>query len=341
MTNVQASHCYISPIPLQTRALNSMSGNVGSSDRKQLTLFPAEASRYPDLEDPGFNKPTQVGIAKVDYQKTRQILTRATGFMDEYDYTLNPYSGCSFGCTYCYAAFFAVSKIERNQWGYWVKVKENAVQSLRKRRPGSLDDKLIYMSSVTDPYQPIERKLQLTRQLLEIFSESHKPKLVVQTRSPDVVRDIELFNNIVKRGGQVQVNMTVTTDDEDVRATFEPFCPSNKRRLDAISEIARAGIQACTTITPLIWVSDANQFAQDLIETGIDQFIVQPFHLTRGKFVAGTRKAALQKIEEKLGDSSAQNYNEHYKMALDVLRRRLQNGGAVLGEGKKGFSPPF
>lgn len=175
------------------------------------------------------NQLGQLGGVRVDYSPVRDILTRATGFMDAYDFTLNPYAGCSFGCTYCYAAFFSHSVEKRNTWGRWVKVKENAVERLRARR-GSLDGKLIYMSSVTDPYQPVERKLKLTRRLLEVLASGHRPKLVVQTRSPDVVRDKDLFRRIVDNGGHVQINLTVTTDDDEVRRTFEPYCPSNHVR---------------------------------------------------------------------------------------------------------------
>ena len=106
--------------------------------------------------------------------------------MDEYDFTLNPYSGCSFGCTYCYAAFFSKTREQRDRWGYWVMVKENALELLERRKRGALDGKRIYMSTVTDPYQPIERQLDLTRGLLEVLADRHSPKLVVQTRSPDV-----------------------------------------------------------------------------------------------------------------------------------------------------------
>ena len=180
--------------------------------------------RHPTLfdEDPPPARPHRyrLGHADVEDAPVRDILTRATGFMDAYDFTLNPYAGCSFGCTYCYAAFFSHSTEKRDSWGRWVGVKENAVERLRNRR-GSLDGKRIYMSSVTDPYQPVERERKLTRGLLEILAR-HRPKLVVQTRSPDVVRDADLFREIVAHGGRVQVNMTVTTDDEDVRRTFEP-----------------------------------------------------------------------------------------------------------------------
>ena len=90
-----------------------------------------------------------------------------------------------------------------------------------------------------------------------------KPKLVVQTRSPDVVRDCDLFKAI--RGewrGGVQVNMTVTTDDEDIRRTFEPFCPSNTMRLRAIGEVRAAGVDTCITMTPLLLVSSPYAFCR-------------------------------------------------------------------------------
>ena len=71
------------------------------------------------------DRPNQLGQAAVEYALVRDILTRASGFMGEYDYTLNPYSGCSFGCTYCYAAFFSMSREKRDKWGHWITVKEN------------------------------------------------------------------------------------------------------------------------------------------------------------------------------------------------------------------------
>ena len=242
-------------------------------------------------------RPNKVGETLLDYRQTGEILTKASGFMDAYDFTLNPYSGCSFGCTYCYAAFFSRDTENRDNWGYWVNVKENAVELLRKRlkrTPDALDEKLIYMSSVTDPYQPVERELKLTRRILEVMAEGHRPKLVVQTRSPDVTRDCDLFRQIEDNGGRVQVNMTVTTDDEDIRRTFEPFCPANHVRLEAIKQVQAEGIDACITMTPLLIVNSPYAFADRLVDTGVKKFIAQPFHFTRGKFVANTRQKALE-----------------------------------------------
>ena len=312
---------------------------------KQQTLFGEPESLASLDRAPEPPRPARLGGASIEYKPARDTLTRATGFMDAYDFTLNPYAGCAFGCTYCYAAFFsrgsdsATGAERRDTWGKWVEVKENAVELLRRRRK-SLDGKRIYMSTVTDPYQPIERKLELTRGLLRVLAERHRPRLGVQTRSPDVVRDGDLFREIVERGGRVQVNITVTTDDEDMRRAFEPSCPSNARRLEAAASLAMSGIATCVTMTPLLLVQDARRFAGDLLATGAEDFIVQPFHLQRGKFVAGTRDAALGIMAEKLSsdrNSMVDRYREHYRRVRAVLRLELPR----LGEGKDGFKPPF
>ena len=311
----------------------------------------------PDRQTDDFN----LGRVRVIHAPVREILTRASGFMDAYDYTLNPYSGCSFGCTYCYAAFFSRDATLRDTWGNWVRVKSNAVELLNKRldrSPDYLDGKVIYMSSVTDPYQPVERKLGVTRGLLETMAgrgklgerqldmlddddpPAPKPKLVIQTRSPDVVRDCDLFNQIEANGGRVRVNMTVTTDDEDVRRTFEPYCPSNMVRMQAIGEVQASGVDTCITMTPLLLVNDPGFFVESLLATGVEKFIVQPFHFQRGKFVAATRDQAFDLMAIKLGtdrESFREVYLEHYQAVFDVL----QDGLPELGEGKDGFAPPF
>ncbi len=310
----------------------------------QDSLFGDAVGTLPEDEPPGVIRPDRIGPTAVTYNPSRNILTRATGFMDAYDFTLNPYSGCSFGCTYCYAAFFSRDIEKQNSWGYWVTVKENAVALLKKRKPGYLDGKRIYMSSVTDPYQPVEREVELTRQLLVIMADRHKPKLVVQTRSPTVVRDVDLYQQIKESGGHVQINMTVTTDDESIRRTFEPFCPSNPVRLKAIGEVQAAGLDTCITMTPVLLVNDNHRFTESLIDTGVKKFIAQPFHFSRGRFLAGTRDKAFALMAEKLGCSLKEFpclYLERYQEFFQHLKRELQNHGSELGEGKDGFKPPF
>ena len=297
------------------------------------------------------SKVKQIGTVNIEYKAVRDILTRATGFMDEYDYTLNPYSGCSFGCTYCYAAFFSRNKEQVDNWGNWVTVKQNAVELLNKRKPGSLNGKRIYMSSVTDPYQPIERKLELTRSLLEIMAGQHTPKLMVQTRSQLVSRDIDLFQKIENNSidlfqpGRVQVNMTVTTDDRDTMRTFEPICPPNSKRLEAIAKVQQAGIESCITMTPLLLVKDFDGFADSLLDTGVQKFIAQPFHFKKGKFVAQTRTQAFELMADKLDcglDNFISEYLKHYQEFVAVFKKKLRERDLPpLGEGKEGFKPPW
>ena len=285
--------------------------------------------------------PAQIGRAEVTATDAREILTRASGFLAAYDFTLNPYSGCGFGCTYCYAAFFSRDQARLDSWGRWVEVKRNASSLLAKRRRGSLDGKLIYMSSVTDPYQPVEQRLGITRSLLqEIVDRGDRPRLVVQTRGPGVVRDCDLLARIEANGGRVQVNMTVTTDDEDIRRSFEPTCPSNQVRLDAVAQVGLAGITTCITVTPLLLVRDPEAFAAAMLATGAERFIAQPFHVGQGQFVAGTRDAALDLMAGKLGcerGACHREHQRHYRMVVARLRAALPE----LGEGKDGFAPPF
>ena len=265
-----------------------------------------------------------VGATKVELTDARSILTRASGFMKEYDFTLNPYSGCSFGCTYCYAAFFSRDQELQNSWGEWVKVKQNALKILENMRT-NLTDKSIYMSSVTDPYQPIERKLKLVRRLLIELAKS-QPRLVVQTRSPLVTRDID----ILKEFNKVSVNMTITTDSEEVRRVFEPKCPTNALRLEAIKKIqAAGGLDAGITLTPLLPIGDVEKFADQLLETGVQRYVIQPFHPERGRFVASTRNAAVA-----LSKDMGWNANRHQEV-VEALRKRLPR----LTEGKEGFAP--
>ncbi len=278
-------------------------------------------SPLPPLPD---QRRSQLGHSSIHYKNAASILSPATGFMDSYDFTLNPYSGCSFGCTYCYAAFFARDNALREQWGYWVNVKENALLLLQKLRKKPLLDKAIYLSSVTDPYQPIEKELQLTRSLLQELADYHQVRLVVQTRSPLVVRDLDLLG----RFSAVQVNMTITTDSERVRKVFEPLCPGNPVRLRAIAQVQAAGVPACITLTPLLPVEDAHALAQALLATGVTRYIIQPFHADRGKFTAGTRPEAVRLIKE-LGWTP-----ERYQQVVAILRQYLPQ----LGEGKQGFA---
>lgn len=267
--------------------------------------------------------PVQVGRSKVSTTHTKTALTRASGFMSSYNYTLNPYSGCTFGCSYCYAAFFASSDERQADWGNWVEVKTNTLEVLRRMRT-DLRGKTVYMSSVTDPYQPVERHLGLVRELLiELLNRG--VRLVVQTRSTLVVRDIDLLQQFE----HVRVNMTVSTDSRRVQKVFEPKCPSPNRRLRAISEVHSAGIKACITMTPLLPIENPTLFVSDLQRTGIEHFVVQPFHTAKGRFVAGTQAKAFRLIDE-MGWT-----DDDYRRIVTLMRTSLPR----VDEGREGFAP--
>ena len=306
------------------------------ADQKQTT------QGQMDLEDDEnvIILPERLGKTAITSWPAREILTKTSGFIRSYDFTLNPYRGCSFGCSYCYAAFFTRDQRQQDTWGQWVSAKENAGDLIAGLAPGALNGRNIYMSSVTDPYQPIERQAEITREVLENLADRHAPKLVVQTRSPLVTRDADLFGQIQARGGRVQVNMTVTTDDDEVRRAFEPGCPTNAARLKAVAKLQEAGIQTCVTMTPLLTVRDVDAFAASLLATWCRRFISQPFHFERGEFVAQTRDMAFRAMAERLHcgiDEFRQPYLEHYGAVRDRLRELLPQ----LGEGREGFRPPF
>ena len=286
-------------------------------------------------------RPERIGPTSVSYIRVGGILSRATGFISSYDYTLNPYGGCSFGCSYCYAAFFTQPGDEEKTWGTWVKVKENAITMLEMANRKGLRGKTVYCSTVTDPYQPVERRTELTGGLLDVLGPSGV-RIVIQTRSPLVTRDIGRFRRIEDHDGRVQVNMTVTTDNDAIRRAFEPGCPSNKARLEAVKVLAAAGVQCCVTVTPALLVEDEEAFASALEETGARSFIVQPFHHGGGeRFVAGTRTEAINALAERLGTASGNvraAYQERYAELDSVLRDRL---GKRLRHGRAGFRPPF
>lgn len=238
--------------------------------------------------EPTVSAPSQIGRARVSRRVVRQILTKATGVVSGFYYTLNPYVGCTFGCEYCYAAFFQPDDAKAKDWGYWVEYKDNALDLLRadSRVAGAK----VYMGSVTDPYQPLERKTRITRSLVEHMAKlSPQPRLVVQTRSPIVIRDID----VLQRMQDVRVNMTVTTDSDDVRKRYEPACASIERRLDAVRQLVDAGVQTHLSLSPLLPVRDVSQFAQKIRDSGAAGVWAGYFHPGTRKFASGTRENAL------------------------------------------------
>ena len=287
---------------------------------------------------------------KISRIKQREMVMPGKGFVDAYHAVINPYQGCSFGCSYCYASNFVQTPQEKRDWGQWVKVKANAQAMMNAKRPGSLNGKTVYMATTTDPYQPVERTEEITKLVLEDLIRNHpKVKLVVQTRAPMVTRDIPLFQEIAGQGGRVQVNVTITTDDDRIRKIYEPGCPSIPARLKAAKTLHDSGVAVCITITPALPIMDAARFAETLPETGAKSFIIQPFKspdLRKGANIAITDRRAVESAmrwyQTDNGQEAMRRYNAEYRRDEEVLRRKLaEEAGLELGFGKAGFKPPF
>ena len=288
--------------------------------------------------------PETIGRTKVTVINPMSIVGAGLGFIADYDGVINPYSGCSFGCDYCYASNFTKTQEQKDTWGGWVNVKANAVQQLNRVGVAKLNNKTFYISTVTDPYQPVEKKAEITRGILEAMVERKAtPKLVIQTRSPLVTRDIDLFQQIERQGGRVQVNMTITTDDDEVRRLYEPGCPTIHARTKAITEVHQAGIQSCITMTPLLPLADARSFARNLKATGVSRFIVQGFHLqpkANETMIARTDARAIASTAKHFRCSPAQAPKLYYRKFQDDLVE-LRKEITHMGMGKEGFKPPF
>jgi DNA repair photolyase len=311
-----------------------------SGNGQQLSLFTVGAS--PGHESAGSDVqslrvfdsgPARLGSARIAYGPSQTLLSLAGGFIKPYKFTLNPYSGCAFGCEYCYARFFAPTLAEQESWGEWVKVKENAVDLLHKaRRARSPSRRLergdaVYMSTVTDPYQPLEQKLGLTRAILEELVEV-QPRLTIQTRSPIATRDIDLF----KQFEHIRVNFTITTDSEEVRLRYEPHTPAIEVRLKAAEAVARAGVPIGISVSPMLPIRDAESFARRIADLSAAEYVTQFFKPMRSRFSAGTAPEAVRRMREERWTRAK------YEQVRAVLQRHLP-AGTHLFEGAEGYAP--
>jgi len=163
-----------------------------------------------------------------------------------YDYTVNPYRGCSNACRYCYAAFMKRFTGHREPWGEFVDVKINAPEVLAKeirRKPMGR----VWVSGVCDPYQPVEKRYRLTRKCLEILLRSDWP-VTIQTKSPLVVRDLD----ILKTSEKVEVGFSITTAEEKIRRVFEPKASPISERINALRSLHTNGIKTFVMIAPIL-----------------------------------------------------------------------------------------
>ena len=261
----------------------------------------------------------------MDIINARSIFSQATGYIRRggFDWTCNPYLGCSFGCTYCYAMFLPQNRRPKEDWGRWFQAKANAIELAHKQAP-KLAGQAVYISSVTDPYLPAERSLRLTRGILEALV-PHQPRVLIQTRGPLVVRDLD----VLKRFEAVRVNVSIPSDSDAVRQAFEPKAPPLARRWEAAAQVRAAGLPVGICVTPMLPLEDPAGFIGRLAAFQPDVLVAQDFQDSGGAFGASTGEAARRLLAQRRWSSA------DYRGWVDVLRQRLP-----VYEGEEGFFPP-
>jgi len=176
--------------------------------------------------------------------KVKSVLTRSG--IPGVDYCINPYVGCTHGCRYCYATFMKKFTGHTEAWGSFVDVKINTPEVLQRQLQRKTRGRVM-ISSVTDAYQPIEAKYKLTRKCLEVLLE-HQFPVDILTKSPLVLRDLDL----IKEFKDIEVGVTVTTNDEKIRKVFEPKAQSITARINTLKKLHNNGINTYAFIGPVL-----------------------------------------------------------------------------------------
>ena len=236
------------------------------------------------------------------------------------DYCINPYIGCQHACVYCYADYYTRLRGYDKPWGSYIYVKMNALDLLlgeiAKKRRG-----VVYLSSLTDPYQRVEERYRLTRRILEVLMRNQWP-VILQTKSPLVLRDLD----IIKEFKRIEVGFTIITLDEDIRGMFEPHAPPTSARIEALKELREEGIKTFVFIGPILPGTKIDDL-EDLVLTVKDYSDVIYFdrlNLKPGLFDRINR--VFLRMGQPNWSSDLKDYYQEIKRALmEFLRERGVN----------------
>jgi DNA repair photolyase len=215
-----------------------------------------------------FDAPEAMGI-NFHEVRARSALNHVAGGRYGFDWTINPFRGCSHACVYCFARrthtyldFDAGRDFERE-----IVVKVNLPELLRAElaRPGWKRE-LVALGTNTDPYQWVESRYRMMPEILEALERAQTPVSVL-TKSPLAMRDVKIFERMAKVL-PVSVNLSVPTLDEDAWRATEPHTPSPAARLDAVAELRRRGIDSGVLIAPLMpGINDHPDQVRPIVET--------------------------------------------------------------------------
>jgi len=228
--------------PLKGRgALSNPDGRFERATREAV-----DDGWYRDEEEP--DPATELRI-----DSARRIITTNDSPDVPFDYSINPYRGCEHGCAYCYARptheYLGLSAGLDFERKLYYKPAAAALLEAELARPGYVC-KPITLGTNTDPYQPVERRLGITRSILEVLARCRHPVSVV-TKGSAVLRDLDLLAGLA-RDGLASVAVSVTTLDDDVKRTLEPRAASPEARLRVIRALADAGVPVGVMVAPIL-----------------------------------------------------------------------------------------
>ncbi|NPV93171.1 MAG: radical SAM protein [Firmicutes bacterium] len=227
-----------------------------------------------------------------------------------FDYCLNPYRGCSHSCVYCYADFTRRFSGHTGPWGTYVDAKANVAAALAKQLHGRKPPRgRLIIGTVTDPYQPLEKDLRLTRSCLELLVEQPGIEINLLTKSDLVTRDIDLLS----RGRGCSIGFTITSMNDAAIRVLEPGAAPPGARLKAARELKKAGLDAWVFIAPLLpGIGDSDyalaRLLRGISQAGIEEVLIDylnPYPTAVSRMCEAYRKSfpdALPQLERYLAD---------------------------------------
>jgi DNA repair photolyase len=198
--------------------------------------------------------------------QVKSVLNRVQGM--GFDWSINPYRGCSHACVYCFArkTHWYLDQDGVNNWSSRIFVKTNAPEVLRKElaKPSWTHEE-VHLGTATDPYQPAEGAYHITRQILEALRDHNTPVAIV-TKSTMVLRDKDVLGQLA-RGPGATVCFSITTVDPELGREIEPDVPPPQRRLEVMRELADAGVDTAVLLAPVIpGITDAPQQLEAVVK---------------------------------------------------------------------------
>jgi DNA repair photolyase len=227
----------------------------GESIVATLPLLPASESKLVGIARLAAEAESLRQGHEVEYftLPVRSLLNRCTGARMPFEWTINPYRGCEFACKYCYARYTHEFMEMRDGVDFEQKiyVKQHAAnllrQELRRVKPGEQ----IAIGTATDPYQPAERRFEVTRAILEELARHEGLDLGLITKGNLILRDLELLAQIGQKN-RLMVSLTITTLNVDLARILEPRAPRPDLRMETVRKLNQAGIRAGVSCAPVI-----------------------------------------------------------------------------------------